>query len=214
MQSREMKYGYARVSKDVQETALQLDAFARAGVVKVVWEKRGARKKRPVFQTLLESLQRGDELIVWKVDRVARSVRDLSAVLDTVQSKGAGFRSLTEPFDTTNAAGRMMVQILGVIAEFEWSMIRERSMAGQQAAVDRGVRLGRPRKLSPRQEASCYRRWKTGHYTMAALANLYGCDLSCIKRVIYRIERPTASCVALRLVPARPLPAMAGARAA
>lgn len=93
--------------------------------------------------------------------------------------------------------------MLGVIPEFEWSLIRERSMAGQRAAVERGVKLGRRRKLTQRQEAGCYRRWSSGRYTMTALARMYECDLSCIKRVIYRIERPHASCVALRMVGAR-----------
>ena len=196
-----MQYGYARVSGNEQETSLQLDAFRRAGVGNVVQEKRSAIKKRPMLEALLVSLEPGDELVVWKVDRVARSIRHLSALLDQVKDRGAGFRSLTEPFDTANPAGRMMVQMLGVIAEFEWCLIRERSIAGQIAAVERGVKLGRRRKLSAAQEAACYRKWAGGRYTMAALAADYGVDLSCIKRVIYRVERPDASCVALRLVP-------------
>lgn len=194
-----MKYGYVRVSSNEQETTLQLDAFRRAGIERLVSEKRSARSQRPLLDSLLSALRQDDELVVWKVDRVARSIRHLSTILDTVQARGAAFRSLTEPFDTTTAAGRMMVQMLGVFAEFEWSLIRERSMAGQLAAVERGVKLGRRRKLTPEQEAACYTRWARGDTTMSSLASEYGCDLSCIKRVIYRVERPTASCVALRL---------------
>jgi len=190
-----MKYGYARVSSDGQDTALQLDALSRADVQTVVWEKRSARRCRPELTALVERLGAGDELVVWKVDRLARSVRDLVGLLDAVHAKGAMFRSLTEPFDTRTAAGRMVVQMLGVVAEFEWSMIRERSMAGQQAARERGATCGRPRAMTVADEARCYRERCRGA-SMTELARRYGVSVSCIKRVIYRVERPTASCVA------------------
>lgn len=192
-----MQYGYARVSSTEQETTLPLDALARAGVTHVSQEKRSARRTRPVLDALLAALVRGDELVVYKVDRIARSIRDLAAILELCQQRGVVFRSLTEPFDTRTPAGRMMVQLLGVVAEFEWHMIRERSMAGQRAAVERGVKLGRKRALTPQQERNVYRALKAGA-SMTALGRKYGVHLSSIKRAKLRIDKPQSPAVARR----------------
>lgn len=192
-----MQYGYARVSSTEQDTALQLDAFRRAEVTDISQEKRSARKQRPVLDALIERLQPGDELVVYKVDRIARSIRDLASILDHCQSLGIAFRSLTEPFDTRTPAGRMMVQLLGIVAEFEWHMIRDRSMAGQEAAAARGTKIGRRRKLSPAQEAAIYKALCAGT-TMAALGRTYNVHLSCIKRVKLRVEMPESPAVARR----------------
>lgn len=192
-----MQYGYARVSSTEQDTALQLDAFARAGVSRIIQEKRSARRQRPLLEGLLSSLTTNDELVVYKVDRIARSIRDLGAILDHVQERGAAFRSLTEPFDTRIPAGRMMVQMLGVIAEFEWTLIRDRSIAGMYAAVERGARLGRKRSLSPEQEAEAYNAIQTGE-SMTSIARRYGVHLSSIKRARLRIEKPDSPAVARR----------------
>jgi len=193
-----MQYGYARVSSSEQETALQLDAFKRAGVTNITHEKRRARsKRRPVLDALLANLRPGDELVFWKVDRVARSIRDLSQMLEHCVAVGANFRSLTEPFDTRTPAGRMMVQLLGIVAEFEWHMIRERSMAGQLAAVERGVKLGRKRALTPEQEIRVYKALNRGR-SMAELGRQYGVHLSSIKRIKLRIEKPESPAVARR----------------
>lgn len=192
-----MIFAYARVSRNKQETALQLDAFARAGIDNVSQEKARSRGKRPVLQDLLCRLTTGDELVVYKVDRIARSIRDLSNIIDTAHSTGAAFRSLTEPFDTRTPAGRMMMQMLGVFAEFEWHMIRERSIAGLEAAASRGVRIGRPRALTVEQEAEVYAKINSG-ISATSLGQEYGVHLSCIKRVVWRIEQPTRPAVARR----------------
>lgn len=192
-----MKYGYARVSSTEQETALQLDALSKAGVDHVSQEKRSARKARPILTQLLASLVTDDELIVYKVDRIARSIRDLAAILDQCASRGIRFRSLTEPFDTTTPAGRMMVQLLGIVAEFEWHMIRDRSMAGQAAAAARGVKIGRRRSLTEQQEADVYQALKEGR-NMSELGREYGVHMSCIKRAKLRIDRPSSPAVARR----------------
>lgn len=142
-----MQYGYARVSTDDQETALQMAALKRAGVRRVVEEKRSGVGDRPLLEALLLGLRAGDVLVVYKVDRLARSLVDLLRVIRDIQSAGARFRSLTEPIDTGTPLGVLMLQLLGSFAEFERSVIRERCEAGRVAAVDRGVRFGRPPKL-------------------------------------------------------------------
>lgn len=174
-----------------------MDALTRAGVHNISQEKRSARKDRPILSQLLATLAAGDELIVYKVDRIARSIRDLAGILDNCAKRGIAFRSLTEPFDTTTPAGRMMVQLLGIVAEFEWHMIRDRSMAGQAAAAARGSQIGRRRSLSDAQQVAVYASLKLGA-TMAQLGREYGVHLSCIKRVKLRIDKPDSPAVARR----------------
>lgn len=193
-----MLIGYARVSSSEQETTLQRDALRRAKVRRIVEEKRSSLKSRPALEALLDGLRPGDVVLVYKVDRFARSLADLLRILDRIERAGAGFRSLTEPIDTASPAGRMMMHLLGAFAEFERSMIRERSMSGQSAAAARGVHCGRPRGLSSDAEAQVYRKWSSGGYTMTELASLNGVHLSSIKRVILRRERPDSPAVARR----------------
>ena len=142
-----MLYGYARVSTMEQDTTLQRDALRRAGVVRIVEEKRSGVRSRPGLESLVARLKPGDEVLVYKIDRLARSLFDLLGVLQKIEAAGARFRSLTEPFDTSTPVGRMVVQLLGVIAEFERALILERTGAGMRAAKARGVRLGRPRRI-------------------------------------------------------------------
>lgn len=137
--------GYARVSTIQQDTALQRAAFKRAGVRLVREEKTSAVRQRPVLEALLRELQPGDTLAVYKLDRLARSLVDLLRILGGLEARGIGVRSLTEPLDTSTPAGRLMVQLLGAVAEFERAVIRERCAAGRVEAMARGVRFGRPR---------------------------------------------------------------------
>lgn len=193
-----MLIGYARVSSTEQETTLQRDALRRVKVRRLVEEKRSSLKSRPALEALLDDLSSGDVVVVYKVDRFARSLADLLRILDRIEQAGASFRSLTEPIDTASPAGRMMMHLLGAFAEFERSMIRERSMAGQLAAAVRGVHVGRPRGLSAAEEASVYRKWSTGRHSMTQLAASHGVHLSSIKRVILRREKPDSPAVARR----------------
>src|SRR5258707_983636 len=126
-----MRIGYARVSKgDEQDTRLQTRALKQAAVSKVFEEKAsGGRWDCPELQRMLEQLRKGDVVVVWKLDRLSRSLRDL-ILMDKIAAAGAGFRSLTESVDTTSPADRMVMQILGCFAEFERSMVRERTRAG------------------------------------------------------------------------------------
>ena len=142
-----MLIGYARVSTVDQDTALQRDALKRAGVERVFQEKKSAVSARPELDRALKALKPGDVLVVYKVDRLARSLSHLLSILRRIEEANAEFRSLTEPIDTTTPAGRLMLQLLGAFAEFERSLIRERSQAGVRAAVESGVVLGRPRQF-------------------------------------------------------------------
>ena len=131
-----MLLGYARVSKaDDQDTAAQVSALKAAGCTRVYEEKAsGGRWDRPELHRLLDHLREGDALVVWKLDRLSRSLKDLLHILEKIDAAGATFRSLTEAVDTTGPAGRMMMQMLGSFAEFERAMVRERTRAGLKAA--------------------------------------------------------------------------------
>lgn len=137
-----MLVGYARVSTSEQETRLQLDALRAAGVDCVYEEKASAISARPVLGQCLASLKPGDVLVVWKLDRLARSLKHLWALIETLDERGCSIRSLTEPIDTSSALGELVLQILGAVAQFERRLIRERAIAGQVAAYRRGERWG------------------------------------------------------------------------
>src|ERR1700733_14954560 len=148
-----MKYGYARVSTDDQSPALQLTALKRAGCKTVFKDEglSGATSKRPALTRCLKTLQPGDTLTVWKLDRLGRSLRDLITMLDDLRARGVKFRSLTEAIDTETPTGRAMWQMIGVLAELEKSLISERTRAGVKDAQRRGVKFGRKPKLTPQQ---------------------------------------------------------------
>lgn len=184
--------GYARVSTNDQETRLQRDALRNAGATKVFEEKASAVAKRPELERCLASMQPGDVLVVWKLDRLARSLRDLLTILERLHGAGAGIRSLTEPVDTATPAGMLMVQVLGAVAQFERSIIRERVVAGQRAARSRGQRWGRPRTLDPAIEAEIVWRYLEGGVTQAELAREFGASVGVVKGAIYRVTNPEA----------------------
>jgi len=147
-----MKIGYARISTADQNARLQRDALKAAGCEKVVTEQvSGSSTKRPKLEKLLRSLKKGDVLTVWRLDRLGRSLPHLIEVVRDLEGKGAGFQSLSEDINTTTAGGRLVFHLMGALAEFERSLIVERTQAGLQAARKRGVRVGRPRSLTPAQ---------------------------------------------------------------
>ena len=148
-----MKYGYARVSTDDQTPALQLAPLKKAGCKKIFKDDglSGATTKRPALQRCLKKLKAGDTLIVWKLDRLGRSLRDLITMLDDFKTRGVKFRSLTEAIDTETPTGRAMWQMIGLLAELERSLISERTRAGAATAKARGVKFGRKPKLTPQQ---------------------------------------------------------------
>jgi DNA invertase Pin-like site-specific DNA recombinase len=182
--------GYARVSKaDDQDNAAQVKALRLAGCKRVFEEKAsGGRWDRPQLHNALEQLREGDVLVVWKLDRLSRSLKDLLQIMEKVSDAGAGFRSITEAVDTTTSAGRMLMQMLGSFAEFERSMVRERTRAGLAAARDRGARLGRPAKLSALQQQEVIKAVRDGSKTAADAARLFGLHRSNITRLLERSE--------------------------
>ena len=187
-----MLIGYARVSTQQQDTTLQLDALQRAGVdlVNIVQEKRSGISSRPQLKSLLATIEKGDVVVVYKLDRFARSLIDLLGIIAKIEALGATFRSLTESIDTSSPAGRMMLAMLGAFAEFERGIIRERSMAGQQVAMDRGIHCGRPRGLEPETEADIVKLYESGWYTLDSLAMIFDAHPSTIKRAVYRVKKP------------------------
>ena len=187
-----MLVGYARVSTQDQDTALQRDALASHGVRRVYMESGSGVGPRPELQKALAGLGRGDTLVVWKLDRVARSLPDLLSIQGRLKAAGACIRSLIEPLDTTSPFGEFTFQVLGAVAQLERSMIRERVMAGQAAARARGKRWGRRRALSQEDEAQLVSMYVAGAGTMDELADLWGVGLGTVKCAVYRVLRPDA----------------------
>jgi DNA invertase Pin-like site-specific DNA recombinase len=179
-----MKYGYARVSTVDQNANLQKDALKSAGCGKVVTEQiSGASAKRPKLDKLLASLSAGDILTVWRLDRLGRSLPHLIEVVRDLESKGAHFQSLTEGIDTTTAQGRLTFHLMGALAEFERSLIIERTQAGLKAARKRGVRIGRPPALTPAQIKHAKKLIDAGERPSAVAASL-NVDRSTLYRAI------------------------------
>ncbi len=144
--------GYARVSTDEQTTRLQRDALRAAGV-EIIFEDKdsGALRSRPRLDRALAELRAGDTLVVWKLDRLGRSLRNLLEVAETLRERGVALRSLTEHIDTASAAGKILYAVLGAVAQFERDVLRERTVAGMRAAKSRGEHIGRPPALTSSQ---------------------------------------------------------------
>ena len=176
--------GYARVGTNGQDLAGQEAELAAAGCAKVLKEKAsGAKSDSPELAKLMRRLEPDDVLVVTRLDRLARSTRDLLNLLAQVSEQGAGFKSLKDSWaDTTSAHGRLMLTILGGLAEFERELIRARTGEGRKRAKDRGVRFGRPRKLSPHQRQEALQRLSEGA-SCADLGRTYGVDPTTIGRL-------------------------------
>ena len=181
-----MIVGYIRVSKGEDQNAdLQKDALERAGVGRVFCEEAsGGRWDRPQLQRLMDQLRPDDVVVVWKLDRLSRSLKDLLVMMERIDKAGAGFRSLTEAIDTTTPAGRMMMQMVGAFAEFEREMIRERTRAGLVAARERGRVGGRSPKLDADQRRDFFENVFAGRRTGADMARLYNVSESTVSRVV------------------------------
>ena len=178
-------YGYARVSTRDQDLATQRGELMAAGCAKVFQEKvSGAKTDRAELAKAMRRLEAGDVLVVTRLDRLARSTRDLLNIIAAVTERGAGFRSLKDTWaDTTSPHGRLMLTVLGGLAEFERELIRARTGEGRSRAKDRGVRFGRPRKLTPHQRHEAIQRLTAGE-TQADVARTYNVDPTTIGRLL------------------------------
>lgn len=150
-----MKIGYARISTKDQNLDLQKDALLKTGCKKIFEEVvSGAKKERPVLNQLITELREGDTVVVWKIDRLGRSLKHLVDMINIFHERGVAFQSLNDPIDTTTAQGRLTFNIFASLAEFEREMIRERTYAGLTSAKARGRKGGRPKGLSVQAQAT------------------------------------------------------------
>lgn len=180
-----MKIGYARVSTTDQNLDLQLTALKEAGCGRIYQEKiSGAKRDRPELQRLIDQLRPNDIIVVWKLDRLARSTQNLLELVDQIQNAEASFCSLAEPWaDTTSPSGKMIMTVFAGIAEFERDLIRERTGAGRVAAKKRGVRFGRPEKMNEEQKSLARRLLKEDR-SVSEVAKTFNVH----KATIYRLQ--------------------------
>ena len=184
-----MKIGYARVSTQDQNLSLQLDALKSNSCTKIFQEKAsGAKTERPELTKLLEHAREGDTIVIWKLDRLGRSLQHLVQLIAELEARNIGLISLNDPVDTTTAQGRLVFRVFASLAEFERELIRERTVAGLASAKRRGHLLGRKPGLSKkavdtsRIAESLY---KEGNYSVQQIAN----ELSISKNTLYKYLR-------------------------
>lgn len=177
--------GYARVSTQDKHTDLQLDALRDAGVVRIFQEKAsGTREDRPELAAVLDYLRPGDTLVVWRLDRLGRSLKHLIEVVTDLEQRGIGFRSIHESIDTTTAAGRLVFHIFGALAEFERTLIVDRTRAGLAAACDRGAKPGRRPSLTTEQAQMVRDLHARGGYSITAIAAAVGASRATVYRTL------------------------------
>ena len=175
--------GYARVSTTEQDASLQLDALRAAGCLKVFTDKAsGSLDRRPQLDRLLDQLRPGDTIVVWRLDRLGRSLKHLIQLIEDLAEKDVGFRSLTEGMDTTTSGGKLVFPIFGALAEFERSLIRERTMAGLAAARSRGRVGGRPPVMTPEKIKVARDLYRARDLTVEEIANTIGVS----RKTVYR----------------------------
>jgi len=181
-----MVLGYTRVSKGQdQDTRMQETPLRAAGVERLFTEQAsGGRWDRPQLHRLLDQLRPEDVVVVWKLDRLSRSLKDLLHIMERIAQAGAGFRSLTEAIDTTTPAGRMLMQMVGSFAEFERAMIRERTQAGLAVARAQGRIGGRRPKLGLQQQAAIVDMVTSGRQTQTAAARLFHVHPATVSRLL------------------------------
>lgn len=180
-----MLIGYARVSTQDQDTDAQIAALKSSGCELIFQEKAsGGRWDRPELHRLLKQLRKGDVLVVWKLDRLSRSLKDVLLLMEKVEQAGAGFRSLTEVIDTTSPGGRVMMQMVGTFAEFERAMLRERTQNGLDAARKQGRIGGRRPKLKPHQQKEIVSLVNSGQKNAADAARLFNVHPATISRLL------------------------------
>jgi DNA invertase Pin-like site-specific DNA recombinase len=168
-----VKIGYARVSGDDQNLSLQLDALRKAGCKKIFEDRRsGATADRPGLKDLLTTIRKGDVIVIWRLDRLGRSLRDLLDMAAIFEKAGVGLTSLQEKIDTTSSGGKLLFHFFGAMAEFECNLIRERTFAGLAAARERGRVGGRPRMLDAKQHRVLLKLHKSGEHSVSEICRM------------------------------------------
>lgn len=186
-----MRYiGYARVSTEEQNLDLQCRALQQAGCHQIFKDCgfSGISQQRPGLATALAALRSGDTLVVWRLDRLGRSLPHLITLIETIGRRNAAFRSLCEHIDTGSAGGRLVFHMMGALAEFERSLISERTRAGLMAARARGQQLGRPRKLTSQQIEYARTAMADGTHPLGVLAARFDVTASTLRRALKNIE--------------------------
>ena len=177
------KIGYARVSTNDQDLSLQLDALEKEGCIKIYSEKiSGASEARPELQNAIAYLRAGDTLVVWRLDRLARSLKDLISLVNSLGEKGIHFKSITENIETNSINGRLVFHIFAALAEFERDLIRSRTQAGLEAARARGRKGGRPNLLNDQQKEKLQKLIKDSSLTPIELQKMFGVTRSTLYR--------------------------------
>lgn len=181
--------GYARVSTEDQKLDLQLDALARAGVDEVYHDHgvSGAKADRPGLDAALKALVEGDTLVVYKLDRLGRSVLHLADLISRLDEDGVQFCSLTEGIDTTTPGGKLVFHVFAAVAEFSRNLIRENTVAGIAAARERGVKIGRPRRMSDDDVRLALMLIQEGGMTYARASKHFGVSQSTILRELQKL---------------------------
>lgn len=170
-----MLIGYVRVSTIEQNVDLQIIDLQKAGCEKIFHDKvSGAKTERPGLQEALDFLREGDSLVVWRLDRLGRSLKHLIETVGQLEERGIGFRSLQESIDTTTSGGRFIFHIFGALAEFERNLIRERTIAGLNAARARGRVGGRPRALDEKKTQLAYQLYDEKKYAVKEICQILG----------------------------------------
>ncbi|MFB2706479.1 MULTISPECIES: recombinase family protein [Marinobacter] len=170
-----MLVGYARVSTDDLNLNLQRDALDQAGCEQIFKDQlSGAKAERPGLHQALQYARTGDTIVVWRLDRLSRSLKDLIEMVTLLESKGIGLKSLQEAIDTSSSSGKLIFHIFGALAEFERNLIRERTQAGLQAARARGRKGGRPKSLSKDKQALAVKLYDEKEHTVDQICEMMG----------------------------------------
>ena len=181
-----MKIGYARVSTSDQNLDLQMDALEAAGCKKIYSDHgvSGAKAERPELDKALDQIRKKDTLVIWKLDRLGRSLRDLLSIIEDLKERDANFASIQDGFDTSTASGKMVFSVIGAMAEYERNLIRERTMAGLAAARARGRNGGRPKALEDSQVKVAITLAEAGELTINEICEQVGCSRSTYYRQV------------------------------
>ncbi|MFW5471630.1 recombinase family protein [Knoellia sp. CPCC 206435] len=177
--------GYARVSTLEQDAALQRDALAAAGCHRVFTDKAsGKLEHRPALDTMLDQLRPSDTVVVWRLDRLGRSLRHLIDTVQALEARGVAFRSLTESIDTSTPGGKLIFHVFAALAEFERDLIRERTMAGLAAARARGRRGGRPTVWTPEKLDAARTMYESREHDVSTIARVVGVSRASVYRAL------------------------------